>query len=242
MKLKKKIFFTLIGVLMLALVACSNNNDEETEPSADALAFKAEHEDLNGMPHPDVPDNILKEMYVPENNPFRYVEYDEIIELLGGGTGIIYFGFPICPWCRNLVPVLADAAIEFGVEDILYRNVLEDRNLLELVDDEIVETRAGNPGYYEVLEILGFLPPAYPGLNDESIRRILVPAVVFVKDGEVISYFQNLSTFQDRVNDEDDEVTAWDAMNDDEIEELRQIFINYFEVLFGDGSCDIESC
>ena len=257
MKLRKMTFLILMGVLLITLVACRNGDDDtenptepvpsesteqiEQTPSADALAFKAEHEELNGLAHPDVPDAIMKDMYVQENNPFRYAQYDEIIELLEGGTGIIYFGFPICPWCRNLVPVLTDAAIDFGVEDILYRNVLEDRNILNLEDGQIVEVRAGHPGYYQVLEILGNLAPEYRGLEDESIRRIFVPAVVFVKDGAVISYFQNLSTFQDRVNDEADEVTAWDSMNSDEIQELRQIFMNYFEILFGD-ECGITSC
>lgn len=205
----------------------------------DALMFKAEHEELNGQPHPDHPDNIMKDVYIPTNNPFIYVEYDEIIALLEDGTGIIYFGFPICPWCRNLVPVLADAAIEFGVEEILYRNVLDDRNILALQDGVIVETRAGHPGYYQVLEMLGDLVPEYRGLEDESIRRIFVPAVVFVKDGEVISYFQNLPAWQDRVNDENDAATSFDSMNEAEIEELRQIFMNYFEILFGDEVCSI---
>jgi len=255
MKFKKLIFPTLIGILVLTLTACTNDYETETdhqteygtetgnltnEPSEDALAFKLEHEELNGVvPNPDYPDRIFKDMDVPENNPFRFVEFDEIVELLEGGTGIVYFGFPNCPWCRNLVPVLTDAAIDFGVEDILYRNVFEDRNLLELQDGEIVETRAGHPGYYQVLEILGDLVPVYTGLEDESIRRIFVPAVVFVKDGEIIRYFQNLETFQERVAE--DELGGWQPMNEEEVEELTQIFMNYFDILFGDV-CSITSC
>ena len=211
------------------------NGDSETEPSGDitddALAFKIEHEELNGVPHPDNPDRIFKDMYVPENNPFRYVEFDEIIEVLENGTGVIYFGFPTCPWCRNLVPVLTDATIAFGVEDILYRNVWYDRNILELEGDEIVEVRAGHPGYYQVLEILGDHAPEYRGLEDDSIRRIFVPAVVFVQEGEIISYYENLPAFQDRVDEE--ELGGWLPMNEDEVEELTQIFMAYFERLFG---------
>jgi len=235
--MKKQSIWVAIGVSALALLGLSGCQTEETNAEAtDALAFVAEHEDLNGVPHPDNPDLIFKDMYVSEDNPFRYVEFDEIVELLENGTGIVYFGFPNCPWCRNLVPVLTDAAIAFGVEDILYRNVWEDRNVLELDDDgEIVEVRAGDPGYYQVLEILGDLAPAYRGLEDESIRRIFVPAVVFIRDGEVISYFQNLPTFQARVEDENDATTAWDPMNAEEVEELTQIFIAYFEQVFGDN-------
>jgi len=233
--MKKQSILMAIGMSALVLFGLSGcqTDDDVNEPTADALAFVAEHEDLNGLPHPDNPDLIFKDMYVSEDNPFRYVEFDEIIELLENGTGIVYFGFPNCPWCRNLVPVLTDAAIDFGVEDILYRNVWEDRNILELEDDEIVEVRAGHSGYYQVLEILGDLAPAYRGLEDESIRRIFVPAVVFVRDGEIISYFQNLPSFQQRVEDENDDTTAWDPMTEADIEELTQIFIAYFEQVFG---------
>ena len=255
----KIIYLTLIGVLTFTLTACTNNDDYANDnpnnddyangyeddnlnndyandnSNEDALAFKLEHEELNGVPHPDIEDRIFKDMYVSEHNPFRYVEYDEIIELLENGTGIVYFGFPNCPWCRNLVPVLTDAAIEFGVEEILYRNVWYDRNILELEDGEIVETRAGHPGYYQVLDILGDLAPAYRGLYDESIRRVFVPAVVFVSNGEIISYYENLPTFQERVDEE--ELGGWLPMNDEEVEELKQTFINYFEILFGDDLC-----
>ena len=234
------ISFGITAIVILGLVGCESA-DGNLNPSEDALTFKAEHEDLNGEPHPDSPENILSDVYIPENNPFRYVKYDEIIELLEDGTGIIYFGFPICPWCRNLVPVLTDAAIEFGVPEILYRDVLDDRNILELVDGEIVETRAGDPGYYEVLEILGDLAPEYRGLYDESIRRIFVPAIVFVLDGEIINYFTNLPTFEDRVHDEEDPTTAWDSMSEDEIEELNQIFMDYFEIIF-ENECGLNDC
>jgi len=233
-KMKKKSILIILGfatVFLLGFFGCESTNNESSE---DALAFKAEHEDLNGVPHPDNPEHILRDMYIPENNPFRYVEYDDIIDLLEDGTGVIYFGFPICPWCRNLVPVLTDAANDFGVDDILYRDVLDDRNVLELEDDEIVEVRAGHSGYYEVLEILGNLAPEYRGLDDDSIRRIFVPAIVFVRDGEIISYFTNLPAFEDRVDNEEDPVTAWDSMNEDEVEELTQIFMSYFEQVFGD--------
>ncbi|MCL2560242.1 MAG: glutaredoxin [Turicibacter sp.] len=241
--MKKKSTALLLGIVVMSLsilVGCQTEdqteNGETNGPSEDALAFVLEHEELNGVaPNPDYPDIVFQEIFVAENNPFRYVEFDEIAELLESGTGIVYFGFPTCPWCRNLVPALTDAAIEFGVEDILYRNVFEDRNILELGDDgEIVEIRAGHPGYYEVLEILGNLAPAYTGLEDDSIRRVFVPAVVFVRDGEIISYFTNLPTFQARVDDENDETTPWDFMNDDEVEELTQIFLSYFEQVFGE--------
>lgn len=250
MKMRRKSLVTILGIvtLLMLLVGCqaiedtteaegeatdaTTENDEAEVHITDALAFKLEHEELNGVPHPDNSELLFKEMYIPEDNPFRYAEFDEIIDLLEDGTGIVYFGFPTCPWCRNLVPVLTNAAIDFGVDEILYRNVLYDRNILELEDGEVVEVRAGHPGYYQVLDILGDFAPEYRELEDASIRRIFVPAVVFVQDGEMISYYESLPSFQDRVSGE--ELGGWLSMNEDEIEELTQIFMSYFEELFGE--------
>lgn len=239
MKMKRKLIVMLltIVVVLIGVVGCQTADDtlnDDTTDNAleDALAFKVEHEELNGIAHPDNPDRIFKEIFISDNNPFRYAEYDEIIKLLEAGTGIIYFGFPTCPWCRNLVPVLTNAAVDFGVEKILYRNVWDERNILELEDDEIIEVRAGHPGYYQVLDLLGDFVPAYNGMEDDSIKRITVPAVVFVENGEIIGYYESLPSFQERVSEE--ELGGWLPMNEDEVKELTQIFIAYFEQLFGE--------
>jgi len=190
-----------------------------------ALTFKAEHEELNGMPNPHNPALSFINMDVREDNPFKYAEWEEIIEKLEGGTGIIYLGFPNCPWCRNLVPVLTEAAMSLGITDILYRDTLADRNILTLSDGNITETRAGHPGYYRVLEILGDLAPAYAGLNDESFRRVYAPTVLFVGNGEVVGYLESLPTFMERAMQ--DELGAWQPMTDEEVAELREIIRNY---------------
>lgn len=233
--MKKRIIVIGVIIALLIIGICIylvKNNEEVNEVMSDALAFKLEHEELNGLVHPNNSERVHKDMYVPEDNPFVFVEFDEIIDLLeNNGTGVVYLGFPICPWCRNLVPVLADAAIEFGVEEIMYRNILEDRNLLELDEEgNVVEVEAGNPGYYRLMELLGNHVPIYRDLNDDSLRRIYVPAVIFIKDGEVVRYFQNLSTFEERVPNEP--LGSFTPMNKEEQRELKEIFLNYFSILF----------
>jgi len=224
----------------------------EADSNEDALAFKLEHEELNGQPNPSNPERLFLDMHIPENNPFRYADFDEINDLLENGTGVIYLGFPICPWCRTFVPVLTDAALEFGVEEILYRNILDDRNILELDEEsgELVEDRAGHPGYYELLDIIGDFAPIYNvDFDDDSIRRVFVPAVIFVKDGEVVHYQGTLASFQERAS-ADEELGGWQPKNDDEVAELTQIFMQYFEMLFGasyevcpaDEDTDVAEC
>ena len=242
-----KTAFILMAVTLILAGCVARGGDvsatvtNDNEVISDALAFKLEHEELNGIPNPSNPERIFKDMYIPANNPFRYAEFDEIIQLFeNNGTGVVYLGFPICPWCRSFVPVLTNAALEFRLSEILYRNILEDRNILELEDGVIYETRAGHPGYYRLLELLGNLAPAYTGLEDDSLRRVFVPALLFIKNGEVIRYQGALESFQERVSSE--ELGGWLPKNEEEVEELNQIFMDYFRKLFGDREDCLTPC
>ena len=47
---------------------------------------------------------------VQEYNVFTYRSEDEIIKILEHGTGIVYLGFPECPWCQAYVKYLNETA------------------------------------------------------------------------------------------------------------------------------------
>ena len=38
------------------------------------------------------------------NNVFVYRSLDEINKILENGTGVVYLGFPECPWCKGYIP------------------------------------------------------------------------------------------------------------------------------------------
>jgi len=222
----------LIGLIIFLVIS---EDDELYGPHADALRFKEEYERLNGEVYENDSELVFQTINIPENNPFRFVELEEIINLLeNGGTGVVYLGWSSCSWCRNLVPILADTAIESGVPKIFHRDISEDRNILELYNNEIIEVRAGHPDYIRLLELLGELVPVYREIfpiNDGSFRRIYVPVVLFIRDGEIIRYQGNLDSFQNRINQSDD-LTSFDEMNEDEIDELQHLFLEYFARLF----------
>lgn len=43
---------------------------------------------------------------VRDDNVFIYKSTEEIINILEHGTGIVYLGFPECPWCQAYVKFL----------------------------------------------------------------------------------------------------------------------------------------
>ena len=223
----------IIGVVIIFVIGVigyliyKNNSEDKTEYTItnDSLKFKEEYESLNGK---DTGYNqIYQRLDVKSYNPMLYSNYNEIFEILEKGTGIIYFGFPECPWCRNLVPVLVSSALESKVDKIYYLNIKEDRNTLTLTKKGKIKTeKQGNENYLKLVDILKDYLPVYDGLNDETIKRIYLPTVIFVKDGKVIGVQESLESYQKRV-----ENNPFDPMTEAEQKELSDIFKGYYSKL-----------
>lgn len=98
---KKKIImmvllFVVIVLAILIIYLCVNKD-------SDSIRFKKEYESLNAQ-------EKYIDVKIPKDNNVQYASFDDVMDVLNSGTGIIYFGFPECPWCRNALPVLLKAA------------------------------------------------------------------------------------------------------------------------------------
>ena len=115
----------------------------------------------------------FKEEYsnVSEDNVFVYRTEKEIIDILKHGTGIVYLGFPECPWCQAYVSYLDEVAKETKIEKIYYLNILEIR-------------KNNTREYQEIVSLLD----NYLSYDEEGKKRIYVPAIVAVKEGEIIGF------------------------------------------------------
>lgn len=106
---------------------------------------------------------------VTKENIFVYKTKEEILNILEHGTGIVYFGYPECPWCMAYVPLLNEIAMNEGIEKIYYYNIKEDR-------------KNNTEFYQKVVNILN----DYLDYDQEGKKRVFVPNVTFVKNGEII--------------------------------------------------------
>lgn len=217
----KKIFIILS---LLVLLAGCGNKDIET----DSLKFKNEYESLNGITVKD--DKKYMNLNIDNNNPIIYADYDKVFEVLDK-TGVIYLGFPECPWCRNVIPVLLEAAKEVGIDKIYYLNNRDDRDTKKLIDEKITTEKEGTENYYKLLERLGDQASTYAGLEDDTIKRVYFPTVIFVKDGKIVN--THVSTV-------DSQTDPYIAMNELQKAELKKIYVENMEKSF-DVSCDINT-
>ena len=114
---------------------------------------------------------------VSQDNLFQYASIEEVLTLVKSGTGVIYFGFPSCPWCQVYVPVLDEVSREQGLDKVLYYNPKEIRS-------------ENTAEYKELVAILG----DYLDSDKDGNKRLYVPHVFAIKEGKVVGENNDMST------------------------------------------------
>lgn len=116
-------------------------------------------------------ERFAKEYDFTVNNVFVYRNLDEINKILENGTGVVYLGFPECPWCKGYVPYLNEVAINEHLDKIYYFNILNDR-------------KNNTSGYKKTVQLLN----DYLKYDNEGNKRIYVPAVIAVNNGKIVGF------------------------------------------------------
>ncbi len=146
------IILIVVGVIMvLALIAGLTSYLVSREKASDARTFSAEY------------------TQVEADNVFVYKTGEEVIDILEHGTGLVFLGFPSCPWCQAYAPMLNQLAKEYGISKIYYHNTYEDwkqdteeyHRYTQLLSDHLQYDNVGN-------------------------RHLYVPNATFVINGEII--------------------------------------------------------
>ena len=224
----KKNVIILSVIVVIALVIAILFFLLNNKGMSDGERFKQEYEELN--------DSHL-EVNIDSDNMIKYIGLEEAIDIIKNDTGVIYFGYPSCPWCRNAVPVLLDAASSTSLDTIYYVNAYNIRDVKELDDDgNIVTINEGDRLYDDLLKVLDdILDPYTLTLDNGEVidlgeKRLYVPMVLFVKDGEVVSY--HLSTVDSQ---EDPSI----SLNDSQRDELYNIYLDGINNVVG-GVCNVQ--
>lgn len=229
----------LVALFGISKLLDDNKKKEEDGPkvTADSKKFKAEYEEYNGKVNSN--NNKYISVTINETNPVKYATLDEIIDLLDGGTGVIYFGFPTCPWCRNAVPVLLDVAANKKLSTIYYYNLTDLKNTWSIIDGVATKTKEEGEGYYKLLTALDSILDEYiitdADGKEYSIgeNRIYNPLVVFVKDGEIIGHHTGTMPLNNGQ-------TAYDQLTDTQKTALKNIYSEYMDEVLSSDYCDDE--
>ena len=182
----------------------------------DAIKFKREYEEYNdknydnGKPYFNIS--------LSNKNLFKYVTEEEAVKFLKEGTGVIYFGFPQCPWCRSLVPYLEEVGEKYGLDEIYYLNIREIRDTYKIENKKAVVDQKGTDAYYELLSALDEYLTKYTITDekgkkyDTGVKRLYAPTTVAVKKGKIVGFNEGTVDTQEK----------FVALTDDEIKELKE--------------------
>lgn len=152
---KRKILIAVLAIITLVAV-CGGvyyfTMKPKEDTSKDAKQFASEYTEID------------------ETNPFVYKTADEIIDIMKHGTGVVYLGYPECPWCQAYVKYLEEVADDIGMDKIYYCNTkkLKEENMDKY--NELISLLSGHLQY-----------------NNEGKEWIYVPNVSFHIEGKIIA-------------------------------------------------------
>lgn len=181
---KKTIIIVLVVIVLVALILGVGYYLTQKTTKTDALKFKEAYEALNG--EKSTSGKEYTKLEISETNPIVYKTAEEIIaDADAGKSFVVLFGFATCPWCRTALPSLLEAATETGINEIYYLDVkdIRDQKIFN-ADGTITTEKEGSEGYKKLLSKFGDVLSPYEGLNDESVKRIYSPTVLFVHNGK----------------------------------------------------------
>lgn len=226
MERRNKIILITIVILTLIVIAvcvyCIINNNHVN--NSDAIKFRTEYMELNDKINESV-GKAYPLVNVSVDNTVKYTSPKEATKMLKSGTGLIYFGFNNCSWCRTLVSILTDVAIKKG-EKVNYVDITDIRSSFIIEDGKLSKNKKGTKDYYNILEELAeylddyYLEDEVGNKYDTEEKRLYAPTLVAVNKGKITGiHVGTVSTQQN----------GYDKLTNDEIKELEKDIIKLIE-------------
>lgn len=159
----------------------------------------------------EIPDNerfASEFSLVSEDNVFKYVNVNEVRNVIAESNGIILFGTKN-EWVNYYASILNTAAQEMGISEIYYY--------------EFLKNRQDNNGSYE--DIVNTLEE-YVTYNDRGIGEIYAPTLLIIHNNQII-LFDSETAF---INGKIDPSEYWTSFNEQQkVNEFKAAFQKYLE-------------
>ena len=228
MKINKKsllcilMIFIIIALIILAILYKYYNRYK----NSDEYKFKKEYENLNTAKNANGDYKYIK-LNIPMNNKIVYENIDGIFDILNNKTGIIYFGKPDCPWCRNIINILIKTANKNNINSIYYYNPEEIRNQNTLEYQKLIK------------HLNQYLDTDTTTQNKNDInfdvnkKRLYLPDVYFVKNGTIVG---------NHIGSVDSQKDPHILLSNEQEKELEKIYTDLIKKMLFDTCNDNKIC
>ncbi len=154
--MKKLVVLLLLTFLLITGCSSVEVTKVDDDINTDALKFSKEYP------------------LVSEDNVFEYYTYDNLIDKIENGTGVIFLAYPTCKYCDLTASLLDGISKEKEIEEISYYNI---KDMMQNNTQE----------YKDLIKLLDFKDEDYSDNLEEKEEEnnISAPIIVFVKNGIV---------------------------------------------------------
>ena len=223
------------AILTFLYLQKSSHDDSQATLNSNTK-FKDEYTAYNGKENNG---RNYPQVDISDDNVYYYASEDEIRSLFEDKkTGVLYLGFPTCPWCRNMVPVLNEAGKYYGIDKIYYYNIKEIRSSYSFDSDNKLVKQEGTELYnYLLAKLDSFLADySVTDNNNKSVKtgekRIYAPNIVSIIDGSAKELTTGLSDKQT-----DGYMTLTDEMKQESYKKIKKVVQ---EVVNHNNTCDLD--
>ncbi len=129
----------------------------------------------------------LQEFYpdMPQENNFTIIDKEDLKPFIEHGTGILFLGFPECPWCQVYLPMAQEILSENGAM-AKYYNIYTDK-------------KEDRPFYDEIAALIAERNDTegdYVFYDNDGKQVIYMPLMLFIDEGEIVA-FDNETCMED---------------------------------------------
>lgn len=186
--MKQNILIIIILIILIIIgikgyfILKNKNYTFKNQTATDAITVKNDYESLNGTKYTyNGVEYEWSTVTIDLDNNMVALNFDEVMDLLNNGTGILYFSRATCPWCRLFTPILINFTNDIN-KNVYYYNVVPDRN----ENNENYQTLVAK--LYDVLPVDTYTQNEADKDFDKTKHGVVQPMIFFVKNGKVVSY------------------------------------------------------
>lgn len=193
----------IVLLLAFALVGCAADKEPVKKNTS---ACGDEESSTCSIDDGESADMSAYEDFKNKDNQFVTSNMEDVLKMIDKKeSGVVYFGFPKCPWCIEALPILDEAAKENNLH-ILYVQTRDDDKKMMFSDEQKAEIMKHTDAYLQS--------------DEEGNKQFYVPFVVVIRDGKVMD---------GHIGTVDGYDTKERKMNDDEKQQLKDVYMKMFE-------------
>lgn len=212
--------FLLFSIILIIIVTSLFSNN------TDGAKFNRSYESYNNKKVDDT--HKYQKLKIKKKNKVKNVTIEEAIDILESKTGLIYFGFPNCPYCRGILPILLDTVEKSNLTELYYLDMTNLRDEYKVEDGRAIQSKSADASYYELLSLLNNYLDDYIVTDENGIeyeageKRLYVPLVVGVQEGFIVEAHNGSVEL-------DENQSPFDPLTKSQIGELEVVFQNIID-------------